>query len=299
MLPAHPTCHVTLNWSEKGFVEFLVMGAFWWMTITPAACDKGNHMLKRTLVVLAQASRPAAAAGSTSAGGAATSSGAGMMSSSVGPAVVMGKTSKKIATGSALGAVGSRILTAHLARNSMPGSLRRTTQPHKTLYELLSTLPNDGVGFKVRQRRWEARGVDHPSSANPAHDDLHQHIADVQHQRQLHKQAVLAAKQTDAAATDATGGRATTIAPPLKSVALAHPHSYCFWEVTKVDLTSGGKSGEAWGKLTWRGKARLPTPLESVLAVLTLFVLSTPGQLKNETPKRIPGALKYCWDLAR
>ncbi|GAC95065.1 hypothetical protein PHSY_002640 [Pseudozyma hubeiensis SY62] len=52
------------------------------------------------------------------------------------------------------------ILTSHLSKAHLPPSLARSAKPHKNLYQLLSALPNDGVGTRVRQRRWAAKGLD-------------------------------------------------------------------------------------------------------------------------------------------
>lgn len=110
----------------------------------------------------------------------------------------------------------SDVLTSHFAKASLPPTLARSAQPHKNLYQLLSTLPQDGVGARVRQRRWAAKGLDVP------HDvDLKKHLA------QLH----------------AKGDK------PLKDDA-----HLCYWEITKVRLKDGGNHGKAWGKLVWRGK---------------------------------------------
>ncbi|SPO31718.1 uncharacterized protein UTRI_06576_B [Ustilago trichophora] len=109
------------------------------------------------------------------------------------------------------------ILTGHLSKSHLPPSLARTQRPHKNLYQLLSSLPNDGVGAKVRQRRWAAKGLD------VSHDvDLKAHLT------KLHSQGT-------------------------QKVAKDEGH-LCYWEITKVRLKDGGKHGKAWGKLVWRGK---------------------------------------------
>ena len=51
------------------------------------------------------------------------------------------------------------ILTSHLSKAHLPPALARAAKPHKNLYQLLSALPNDGVGTRVRQRRWAAKGI--------------------------------------------------------------------------------------------------------------------------------------------
>ncbi|CCF51002.1 hypothetical protein NDA14_000607 [Ustilago hordei] len=134
----------------------------------------------------------------------------------------------------------SSILTSHLSKSHLPPALVRSALPHKNLYQLLSSLPNDGVGARVRQRRWAAKGLDVPNNV-----DLKSHL------KKLHT------KQ---------GGKAKKEEGHL-----------CYWEVTKASLKDGGKHGKAWGKLVWRGK-----PIT-----------------ESETGKRIPGALKYFWDIAK
>ncbi len=111
----------------------------------------------------------------------------------------------------------SDILTSHLSKTHLPPSLARSQKPHKNLYQLLSSLPNDGVGAKVRQRRWAAKGLDVPHEV-----DLKQHLAQVHANGGMKKQ-------------DGEG-------------------HLCYWEITKVRLKDGGKHGKAWGRLVWRGK---------------------------------------------
>ncbi|KAJ1021899.1 hypothetical protein NDA16_003661 [Ustilago loliicola] len=111
----------------------------------------------------------------------------------------------------------SSILTSHLSKSHLPPALARSAQPHKTLYQLLSSLPNDGVGARVRQRRWAAKGLDVPKDV-----DLKSHLT------KLHAEQ---------------GGKANKDEGHL-----------CYWEITKVRLKDGGKHGKAWGKFVWRGK---------------------------------------------
>ncbi|SNX87956.1 uncharacterized protein MEPE_06667 [Melanopsichium pennsylvanicum] len=100
----------------------------------------------------------------------------------------------------------TEILTGHLSKSHLPPSLARAQKPHKNLYQLLSSLPNDGVGARVRQRRWAAKGLDVP------HDkDLKQHLIT------LHAEHKKANKE--------------------------HGH-LCYWEITKVRLKDGGKHGK-------------------------------------------------------
>lgn len=53
------------------------------------------------------------------------------------------------------------ILTKHLDSSLLPSFLI-TKQGQKTLYSHLIQLPNNGIGTKVRQTRWVARGIDQP-----------------------------------------------------------------------------------------------------------------------------------------
>lgn len=46
-------------------------------------------------------------------------------------------------------------LLAHVKRSSLTA-----LAPSKTLYEHLASLPASGVGMRVRQRRWAAKGLD-------------------------------------------------------------------------------------------------------------------------------------------
>lgn len=112
----------------------------------------------------------------------------------------------------------SSILTSHLSKTHLPPALARSSKPHKSLYQLLSSLPNDGVGFRVRQRRWAAKGLD-----VPAEIDLKEHL------RKVH------------------AGE--------KKVEEKEGEYGCYWEITKVRLKDGGKHGKAWGRFVWRGKS--------------------------------------------
>lgn len=107
------------------------------------------------------------------------------------------------------------VLTSHLSRAHLPPVLARIQKPHKNLYQLLSSLPNDGVGAKVRQRRWAAKGLDIPRG-----QDLKTHIQHLQ--------------QSSTKETKTEG-------------------HLCYWEITKVKLKDGGNHGKAWGRLIWRG----------------------------------------------
>ncbi|PWY98674.1 hypothetical protein BCV70DRAFT_201474, partial [Testicularia cyperi] len=89
--------------------------------------------------------------------------------------------------------------------------------PHKSLYQLLSSLPNDGVGYKVRQRRWAAKGLDVPADVN-----IKDHVTALRQNGQ-------------------------------HTVTKDEDH-LCYWEVTKVKLKDGGNHGKAWGRLIWRGE---------------------------------------------
>lgn len=108
------------------------------------------------------------------------------------------------------------ILTSHLSKAHLPPTLARTAKPHKNLYQLLSALPNDGVGTRVRQRRWVSKGLD------------------VEHDVDL-KEHVTALLEEGAKETKDEG-------------------HLCYWEITKVRLKDGGNHGKAWGRLVWRGK---------------------------------------------
>ncbi|TKY87003.1 hypothetical protein EX895_003680 [Sporisorium graminicola] len=121
------------------------------------------------------------------------------------------------ARSSSVGASSSAdILTSHLSKAHLPPALARSAKPHKNLYQLLSSLPNDGVGTRVRQRRWAAKGLD------VTHDvDLKAHLTEL-HQK---------------------GGK----------VEKEEGH-VCYWEITKVRLKDGGNHGKAWGRFVWRGK---------------------------------------------
>lgn len=53
-------------------------------------------------------------------------------------------------------------LVSHLDPSTLPPVLRPSLGRNKSLYDHLSHLPNDGVGTKVRQVKWAARGLDVP-----------------------------------------------------------------------------------------------------------------------------------------
>ncbi|PWN51201.1 hypothetical protein IE53DRAFT_368274 [Violaceomyces palustris] len=115
------------------------------------------------------------------------------------------------------------ILTSHLSKDVLPPTFQTSELPHKTLYQHLSTLPNDGVGSKVRQRRWLAKGLDQPAHINLRED------------------------WEKFRASGAEGRNAVKQAGHL-----------CYWEVTRVRLKNGGNNGKAWGRLFWRGKQVTP-----------------------------------------
>lgn len=119
----------------------------------------------------------------------------------------------------------AEVLTSHLSKSHLPPVLARSLRPHKNLYQLLSSLPNDGVGARVRQRRWEAKGLDVPRQV-----DLKEHLT------KLHSNGAQVTKKEQG--------------------------HLCYWEITKVRLKDGGKHGKAWGKLVWRGKYREPAKEE-------------------------------------
>lgn len=110
----------------------------------------------------------------------------------------------------------ARILTGHLAKEHLPPALARIHKPHKNLYQLLSSLPNDGIGTRVRQRRWAAKGLDVSHKV-----DLKSHLT------KLHEQGSKPTRKDDG--------------------------HLCYWEITKVQFKDGGKHGKAWGRLVWRG----------------------------------------------
>ncbi|EPQ25802.1 uncharacterized protein PFL1_06669 [Pseudozyma flocculosa PF-1] len=119
-------------------------------------------------------------------------------------------------------------LTSHISPDSLPSLVARQKAPHKNLYQHLSTLPNNGVGFRVRQRRWMAKGLD-----IPAKQDLREHwLAETQQ------------------------GKAIQEALPKKVPVGTQKESghLCYWQVTGVRLKDGGRQGKAWGRLYWRGK---------------------------------------------
>ncbi|SJX66493.1 uncharacterized protein SRS1_11316 [Sporisorium reilianum f. sp. reilianum] len=119
-------------------------------------------------------------------------------------------------TSSAGASSSADILTSHLSKAHLPPALARSAKPHKNLYQLLSSLPNDGVGARVRQRRWAAKGLD------VSHDvDLKAHLT------KLHQK----------------GGKVDK-----------EDGHMCYWEITKVRLKDGGNHGKAWGRFVWRGK---------------------------------------------
>jgi small subunit ribosomal protein S34 len=53
------------------------------------------------------------------------------------------------------------LLTSHIDKSTLVGPLA-PSRKSKTLYEHLVSLPNDGVGTRVRQVKWAARGIDIP-----------------------------------------------------------------------------------------------------------------------------------------
>ncbi|PWN96039.1 hypothetical protein FA09DRAFT_321671 [Tilletiopsis washingtonensis] len=57
------------------------------------------------------------------------------------------------------------LLTRALLRSqlSTPALLASLSNPHATLPQLLASLPSSGVGAKIRQRRWAAKGLDVPA----------------------------------------------------------------------------------------------------------------------------------------
>lgn len=56
-----------------------------------------------------------------------------------------------------------KILTAHLDPASLPSVINpNNAKKSKTLYSHLIDLPHNGVGTRVRQVRWAARGIDVP-----------------------------------------------------------------------------------------------------------------------------------------
>lgn len=125
--------------------------------------------------------------------------------------------SSSSSSASAAASSSASILTSHLSKAHLPPSLARSAKPHKNLYQMLSTLPKDGVGARVRQRRWAAKGLD------VSHDvDLKAHLAKLHH--------------TGATKTNKDEGH------------------LCYWEITKVRLKDGGNHGKAWGRFVWRGK---------------------------------------------
>ena len=54
------------------------------------------------------------------------------------------------------------VLTGHLAKESLPPLAAKRELPFRNLYQQLSIMPKDGVGLKVRQRKWVAKGLDVP-----------------------------------------------------------------------------------------------------------------------------------------
>ncbi|KAN0062359.1 hypothetical protein ACQY0O_005241 [Thecaphora frezii] len=188
-------------------------------------------------------------------------------------------------------------LTSHLASPSLPPVVARQKVAHKNLYEHLSTLPNDGVGFRVRQRKWMGKGLDVPRDV-----DL----------REQWRNA-----QRNAAATEGGVEKKMPIGPQKEEGHL------CYWEVTRVKLKDGGRHGKAWGRLVWRGKSSEAMLLREMSGFVTtammrrgadvpILLTFEPGGYgcyggnqtgKQVTPpgkdERIRGALKYIWDAAR
>jgi small subunit ribosomal protein S34 len=108
-----------------------------------------------------------------------------------------------------------------------PAPLPRVLKRGKlNLYETLSRLPDSGVGARVHQSRWSAKGI-----------------------------------------TD------------------------CYWDVTRCRTKNEGMSGQAWGKLVWRGGLRRVVLVFPWLTASTCHV----GKLVSKRPERITGALKYHW----
>ncbi|UZJ56004.1 hypothetical protein CBS101457_005324 [Exobasidium rhododendri] len=112
----------------------------------------------------------------------------------------------------------SSTLVSHLQSSTLP--LFTATNDHtKTLYDHLSSLPNNGVGTKVRQIRWAAKGIDQPFSKG--------------------KNAV---------------GFQGPIKNPLDRKTQNH---LCYWLITKARIRLAGEKraphGKVWGRLIWRG----------------------------------------------
>lgn len=108
-------------------------------------------------------------------------------------------------------------LISHLDPSTLPPTLRSSIHSStKSLYQHLSSLPSDGVGTKVRQKRWRTKGLNIPASQ------------------------------------PITGPISVT---PSESESVAEKQtSYSYWKVTRVSLKEDGKHGKAWGKLIWRGE---------------------------------------------
>lgn len=153
----------------------------------------------------------------------------------------------------------SSILTSHLSKSHLPPTLARKELPHKNLYQLLSSLPNDGVGTRVRQRRWAAKGLDVPKSV-----DLKSHLT------KLHTEQ---------------GGKATKEEGHL-----------CYWEITKVRLKDGGKHGKAWGKFVWRGESpiRQGTKRIQISEILTQAHSSLPIHRQATHQTRVGRTHPWC-----
>lgn len=169
--------------------------------------------------------------------------------------------SSSSSSSSAAGAAGS--LVAHLDPSTLP-SFTSPVRRQKTLYEHLSQLPKDGVGTRVRQLKWAARGLDLASN-----EALQGPVKD----------ASLIKQSGHLCYWEVTRARIRLTGENNK------PH------------------GKVWGRLVWRGEKRRAQGRQAHSFTLSLILYLFPPPGKPLTPEgkeeRIRGGLKYSWGEAK
>lgn len=133
------------------------------------------------------------------------------------------------------------LLTSHIDPDTLPSPLA-PSKKSKTLYEHLASLPNNGVGTRVRQVKWAARGIDIPWGK-----EFPGPIADPSRRKQYNH---LCYWEITKARIKWTGENKT-------------PH------------------GKAWGRLVWRGELeRAVRGTQEMLIVLTYACQDHPSPHK-------------------
>ena len=138
----------------------------------------------------------------------------------------------------------STALLARFESSSLPLTVEANSiHGSAKLLQLLSALPGDGVGYRIRQVRWAQQGLD------------------------LGGERRLSLPRPEPASSASTAGPRRAVigrqrgppprplpSPTQRTIAPKEYSHGCYWLVTKVLLRPGG-SGNAFGKLYWNSES--------------------------------------------